>query len=192
MPPHEKAARLQAVSEAFLLSRITQCAKFRRARREPAAGSRDPGSGRRPHNCCDLPEVGWCSIQEITVQQISCGAGHRFSWPAEFEHGAQTTNDDRLRHAGHRNCTVNSRTLHWPTGRFATLAEAVESFLATREQTVRFVEACDEDLRAKPMAHPLLGPINCHVALLLIAVHPRRHASQIREIRTTLAGSGGQ
>ena len=25
-----------------------------------------------------------------------CGAGHRFLWPAEFEHGAQTTNNDRL------------------------------------------------------------------------------------------------
>ena len=37
-----------------------------------------------------------CSVQEITGQQISCGAGHRFSWPAEFEHGAQTTNNDRL------------------------------------------------------------------------------------------------
>ena len=39
-----------------------------------------------------------------------------------------------------------------PTGRFATLAEAVESFLATRERTVRFVETCDEDLRSKPAA----------------------------------------
>ena len=122
------------------------------------------------------PEVGWRSVQGITVQQISCGAGHRFSWPAELEHGAQTTNDDRLRHAR----------------RFATLADAVESFLATREQTVRFVEACDEDLRARPMTHPLLGPINCHEALLSIAVHPRRHAAQVREIGATLAGSGGQ
>ena len=68
-----------------------------------------------------------------------------------------------------------------PTGRFATLAEAVESFLTVRERTVRFVETCDEDLRSQ-----LIGTINCHEALLLIAVHPRRHASQIREIRTAL------
>src|ERR1017187_140170 len=47
-------------------------------------------------------EPRYCSVQEITVQQISCGAGHRFSWPAEFEHGAQTTNNDRLRHADSR------------------------------------------------------------------------------------------
>jgi len=62
----------------------------------------------------------------------------------------------------------------------------VESFLTTRQQTVRFVESCGEDLRAKPMTHPLMGAINCHEALLLIAVHPRRHALQIREIRTAL------
>jgi len=73
-----------------------------------------------------------------------------------------------------------------PTGRFATLAEAVESFLAARERTLRFVETCDEDLRAKSVMHPLIGPINCHEALLLIAVHPRRHAMQIRENRTAL------
>ena len=73
-----------------------------------------------------------------------------------------------------------------PTGRFTTLAAALESFLATRERTVRFVETCDEDLRSQPMTHPLIGTINCHEALLLIAVHPRRHAGQIREIRTAL------
>lgn len=73
-----------------------------------------------------------------------------------------------------------------PTGRFATLADAVEDFLAARERTVRFVETCGEDLRSKPMAHPLMGTINSHEALLLIAVHPRRHAGQIREIRTAL------
>jgi hypothetical protein len=73
-----------------------------------------------------------------------------------------------------------------PTGRFSTLAEAVASFLATRKRTVRFVETCDEDLRARTMAHPLIGTINCHEALLVMAVHPRRHAVQIREIRTAL------
>lgn len=75
-----------------------------------------------------------------------------------------------------------------PTGRFATLADAVASFLATRERTVRFVENCAEDLRYKPMEHPLMGTINCHEALLLIAMHPRRHALQIQEIRIALLG----
>lgn len=73
-----------------------------------------------------------------------------------------------------------------PAGRHATLADAVAGFLTTREQTVRFVETCDEDLRSKPMTHPLMGTINCHEALLLIAVHPRRHAGQILEIGAAL------
>ena len=73
-----------------------------------------------------------------------------------------------------------------PTGRYTTLADAVAGFLTTREQTVRFVETCDEDLRSKPMTHPLMGTINCHEALLLIAVHPRRHSSQVLEIRSAL------
>ncbi|MGA3073402.1 MAG: DinB family protein [Bryobacteraceae bacterium] len=102
--------------------------------------------------------------------------------------GAPLMNQKReaaiLARGADRRTPVISPEVSRPTGRFATLADAVESFLVIREQTVRFVEVCDEDLRARPMAHPLLGPINCHEALLLIAVHPRRHASQIREIRT--------
>jgi hypothetical protein len=69
-----------------------------------------------------------------------------------------------------------------PTGRFSTLAEAVAHFLASRAETIRFVENCDEDLRSKMTTHPLLGPVNGHETLLLIAVHPLRHAKQIDEI----------
>jgi hypothetical protein len=36
---------------------------------------------------------------EACDRKFSRGAGHRFSWPAEFESGSQTTNNDRLRHA---------------------------------------------------------------------------------------------
>lgn len=101
--------------------------------------------------------------------------------------GAPVVNQQReaaiLARGADRTTPAISPEVGRPTGRFATLANAVESFLATREQTVRFVGACNEDLRAKPIAHPLLGPINGHEALLLIAVHPQRHAAQIREIR---------
>jgi len=82
-----------------------------------------------------------------------------------------------------RNKRLMSPEVARPAGRFPTLADALAGFLTTREQTVRFVETCDEDLRSKPMTHPLMGTINCHEALLLIAVHPRCHAGQILEIR---------
>jgi hypothetical protein len=73
-----------------------------------------------------------------------------------------------------------------PAGRFATLADAVQSFLASRQQTIHFVENCAEDLRSKLTTHPLIGSVNCYETLLMIAVHPKRHAEQIKEIRATL------
>lgn len=104
--------------------------------------------------------------------------------------GAPAVNQKReaaiLARGADRTTHVISPEAGRPTGGFATLAEAVGGFLAVRELTVRFIEACNEDLRAKPMMHPVLGTINCHEALLLIAVHSRRHASQIREIRIAL------
>jgi hypothetical protein len=75
-----------------------------------------------------------------------------------------------------------------PTGRFSTLTDAVLHFLASRDETIRFVESCAEDLRSKLTTHPLLGPVNCHEVLLLMVVHPERHAMQIDEVRA--AGRG--
>jgi hypothetical protein len=73
-----------------------------------------------------------------------------------------------------------------PTGRFATLREAVQYFLASRERTVRFVENCREDLRSKLTSHPIIGTVNCYENLLMMAVHPLRHSKQIEEIKTAL------
>lgn len=73
-----------------------------------------------------------------------------------------------------------------PVGKYATVAEALAAFEASRARTVRYVEECCEDLRAKLTTHPLLGPTNCYETLLLIALHPARHAEQIREARTGL------
>jgi len=70
-----------------------------------------------------------------------------------------------------------------PTGRFAGLADAVRHFLARRAETIRYVENCSEDPRSMLATHPLLGRVNCREMLLLMAVHPERHAKQIDEIR---------
>ena len=73
-----------------------------------------------------------------------------------------------------------------PTGRFASLAEAVRMFDQSRETTIRFIAECQDDLRAKLTTHPILGPVNGYETLLMIAAHPRRHAGQIEEIKSTL------
>lgn len=71
-----------------------------------------------------------------------------------------------------------------PQGHFATLAEALAAFSASRARTVAFVESYTMDLRAQLTTHPVVtGPVNCHEMLLMMAVHPFRHASQIQELR---------
>lgn len=76
-----------------------------------------------------------------------------------------------------------------PTGRFANLPDAVRHFLASRAETIRYVENCSEDLRSMLTTHPLLGTVNCQETLLLIVVHPQRHAKQIDEIRAAFSHS---
>jgi hypothetical protein len=76
-----------------------------------------------------------------------------------------------------------------PSGRYTTLAAAQSAFVSSRTQTIRYVSACQEDLRARTADHPLLGPVNCYEMLLIMAIHPQRHVGQIEEIRAALAAS---
>jgi hypothetical protein len=70
-----------------------------------------------------------------------------------------------------------------PRGRFATLAEAVQSFCRSREQTIAYISCCQEDLRRLTMEHPLIGAVSGQEMLLMMIGHPFRHAAQIRELR---------
>jgi hypothetical protein len=68
-----------------------------------------------------------------------------------------------------------------PAGRFATLKAAADHFGASRARTLKFVEGCSDDLRARLCHHPLIGSVNCYENLLIMAAHPLRHTQQIRE-----------
>ncbi len=71
-----------------------------------------------------------------------------------------------------------------PTGACATLAEALDRLNAVRAQTIQFVENFSGDLRFSLVEHPLITrPLNCYEMLLLMALHPIRHAAQINAIR---------
>src|SRR5215472_18229621 len=85
-----------------------------------------------------------------------------------------------------RNRKMQSPDVGMPSGRFPTLAAALNHFQTTRERTVQFVNASDEDLRRRITSHPILGTVNCYEMLLMIAVHPFRHAKQIEEIKASL------
>ena len=73
-----------------------------------------------------------------------------------------------------------------PTGRYASLAQAVEKFREQRGQVIEFVSKCCDDLHAVEMPHPIAGVITAQECLAILAMHPARHAAQIREIRQSL------
>jgi len=92
----------------------------------------------------------------------------------------------RARGADRTRPVVSPETL-CPAGRFASLSEALRHFLASRAETLRYLENCSEDLRSMVTTHPLLGSVNCREMLLLIAAHPQRHAKQMHEIAAALS-----
>jgi len=71
-----------------------------------------------------------------------------------------------------------------PTGRFSSLAKALEQFSANRDDTIAYLTSCKDDLHARSFAHPT-GPMTCHEGFILIANHPLRHLAQIREIQAS-------
>jgi uncharacterized damage-inducible protein DinB len=75
-----------------------------------------------------------------------------------------------------------------PTGRFATLAAATEQFKTTRVGVIRFLEQYTDDLRASEVKHPhpAAGMVSICEMLVAMAMHAKRHAAQIEEIRKTL------
>jgi len=76
-----------------------------------------------------------------------------------------------------------------PTGRYASLAEALDQFNAARDKTIEFAEACGPDIYALALEHPRFGKLNGMEFLMVVAGHARRHAEQIRETRTVLGMS---
>lgn len=75
-----------------------------------------------------------------------------------------------------------------PAGRFATLAEAAEQFKTTRAGVIQFLEQYTDDLRSSQVQHPhpAAGMVSVCEMLIAMAMHAKRHAAQIQEIRTTL------
>jgi hypothetical protein len=73
-----------------------------------------------------------------------------------------------------------------PKGRFTSLAQGLEQFHAARGRTLQFARERAADLYTLASVHPVFGPLNGVEALIIIAFHARRHAAQIREVRSVL------
>jgi hypothetical protein len=73
-----------------------------------------------------------------------------------------------------------------PSGRFLSLAQALEYFNAARTRTIEFATARCDDLYHLAWEHPRFGPLNGNEVLVITAGHARRHAAQIREVRSSI------
>lgn len=68
-----------------------------------------------------------------------------------------------------------------PTGRYATLAEALAAFDDRREANIRFAHEHAHELDTFMVTHPLVGEISLRHLILLHASHSTRHIPQIEE-----------
>ena len=103
------------------------------------------------------------------------------------------SHEDRAREAKFHSLALNrarrieAPEIVRPSTCSATLARTVENFHAVRAETVSFIEEFPGELRRALTTHPLITkPVNCYEMLLLMALHPHRHALQIVEIRDAM------
>lgn len=73
-----------------------------------------------------------------------------------------------------------------PVGRFATLQEAVDAFIAARQATINLHNERGQALYEVAATHPRFGEMNGADVMHVAAAHARRHADQIRETREAL------
>ena len=73
-----------------------------------------------------------------------------------------------------------------PTGRFASLADALAGFNAVRARTILFAAERTAELPALACEHRRFGPVNGREMLMIIAGHAVRHAAQIGEVRAQI------
>jgi hypothetical protein len=123
-------------------------------------------------------------LEHLTLTETALLSRLRDARPSDSSH------EDRSREAKFQNLALNrSRRIEAPEpvvpkSHAKDLAQALEEFHAARRETVRFVEEFSGDLRCWLTVHPLITrPVNCYEMLLLMAMHPRRHALQITEAR---------
>lgn len=82
-----------------------------------------------------------------------------------------------------RSTKVQAPEMLKPTNRWATQAELVKSFNASRGKTINFVETSQEDLRSHFGAHPILKDLDAYQWIILISAHSARHTAQIQEVK---------
>ena len=138
-----------------------------------------------------VPETGGWSIlqcvEHMSITEDYLAGRLEAAQPSEQSHENRTREARILERATNRARPIVAPELSHPTGRYASLSEAVSAFDTARAHVLRWVEDFEDDPRYWITDHPMFnGPVNCFEMLLMIAAHLGRHAKQIVEIRNAL------
>jgi uncharacterized damage-inducible protein DinB len=136
------------------------------------------------------PAPGQWSVLD-TVEHLTAAEKLMLKLLTESRRPRAATTPDReeiFLRAPNRTRKLESPETGLPRGRFANLDEARTHFETAREAVLKFVEQCDEDLRATEVTHPhpAAGVVTACEMVIIMARHSERHAMQIEEIRNYL------
>jgi uncharacterized damage-inducible protein DinB len=136
------------------------------------------------------PEPGRWSVLEC-IEHVILAENRMFELLTKQSADAASPDDGRREELFVRGSTNRIRKFEAPefakpTGRFPSLAAAVEEFRRCRARTEDYLTRCQDPLRSKTTTHPAVGPVSCQELVIIMALHPARHALQICEIRQTL------
>jgi len=96
--------------------------------------------------------------------------------------------EERLAHmVVDRSSPAQAPEIARPSGRFNSLAQALEAFNQARTQTIKYAAETGDRVYSACWEHPRFGVLNGGEILVLIANHARRHGEQIREVKAALA-----
>ena len=70
-----------------------------------------------------------------------------------------------------------------PVNKWATQAELVKAFSASRAKTTAYVKTSTDDLRSHFAPHPVFKELDAYQWIFLIAGHSARHTDQIKEVK---------
>ena len=131
-------------------------------------------------------------LEHVAVTERALLAGVRIARLAELPQNNPEREAKILNRAVDRRRFIAAPEVVIPGGLCRSASEAWNQFESARGETLQLVEKFEGDPRRWLTTHPLVrSPVNCYEMFMMIALHPKRHAMQIVEIRAMLESASG-
>lgn len=154
--------------------------------RESSSALEESVLGIEPADAARRPQDWGWTIAEI-VEHVAIAEEQMYAALTtryrEMPEASHNTEKERtiLRGALDRSHKISSPEVSRPAGRFGTMAAGLAHFRDCRARTIAYVEQCQDDLRRRTVKHPIAGVVTGYEYLTILALHPARHAAQIRQ-----------